>query len=89
MSLTSFKPKRFEKIVGVVKQHHCILYKTHKEGTDVPLILRVLIIYISGGTYSLKSTPNDRFVETLFLALLFYSPSKLIGHYNPSVRITT
>ena len=47
----------------------------------------MLIIYISGGTYSLKSTPNDRFVETLFLALLFYSPSKLIGHYNPSVRI--
>ena len=30
----------------------------------------VLILYISGGTYSLKSTSNDRF-EKLFMAILF------------------
>ena len=34
-------------------------------------MLCVLILYISGGTYSLKSTPNDRFVEKLFMAILF------------------
>ena len=34
-------------------------------------MLRVLILYISGGTYSLKSTPNDRFFEKLFMAILF------------------
>ena len=28
-------------------------------------MLCVLIIYISGGTYSLKSTPNDKFFEKL------------------------
>ena len=31
----------------------------------------VLILYISGGTYSLKSTPNNRFFEELFMAILF------------------
>ena len=31
----------------------------------------VLISHISGGTYSLKSTPNDRFFEKLFMAILF------------------
>ena len=34
-------------------------------------MLCVLILYISGGTYSLKSTPNDRFFEKLFMAILF------------------
>ena len=34
----------------------------------------VLILYISGGTYSLKSTPNDRF-EKLFIAIFIYSQS--------------
>ena len=33
-------------------------------------MLCVLILYISGGTYSLKSTPNDRF-EKLFTTILF------------------
>ena len=27
-----------------------------------PVVLCVLILYISGGTYSLKSTPNARFL---------------------------
>ena len=36
-----------------------------------PLILCVLILYISGGTYSLKSIPNDRFFKRLFGAILF------------------
>ena len=27
-----------------------------------PLMLCVLILYISGGKYSLKSTPNDKFL---------------------------
>ena len=30
-----------------------------------------LILYVSGGTYSLKSTPNDWFFEKLFMAILF------------------
>ena len=30
-----------------------------------------LILYISGGTYSLKSTPNDRFFEKVFMIILF------------------
>ena len=34
-------------------------------------MLCVLILYISGGTYSLKSTPNDRFFVKLFMAILF------------------
>ena len=34
-------------------------------------MLCVLILYISGATYSLKSTPNDRFFEKLFMAILF------------------
>ena len=34
-------------------------------------MLCVLILYISGGTYSLKSIPNDRFFEKLFMAILF------------------
>ena len=34
-------------------------------------MLWVLILFISGGTYSLKSTPNDRFFEKLFTPILF------------------
>ena len=34
-------------------------------------MLCVLILYISGRTYSSKSTPNDRFLEKLFMAILF------------------
>ena len=34
-------------------------------------MLCVLILYISGGTYSLKSTPNDRVIEKLLMAILF------------------
>ena len=37
--------------------------------------LCALILYISGGTYSLKSTPNDKFFEKVFMAILFYSQS--------------
>ena len=35
----------------------------------------MLILYINGGTYSLKSTPNDRFFffEKLFMAVLIAS----------------
>ena len=40
-----------------------------------PLMVCVLIFVISGGTYSLKSTPNDRFFEKLFMAVLIYSQS--------------
>ena len=35
-------------------------------------MLCVLILYISGGSYSLKSTPNGRFFEKLLMAILFY-----------------
>ena len=34
-------------------------------------MLCVLILYISGGTYILKSTSNDRFFEKLFMAFVF------------------
>ena len=34
-------------------------------------MLCALILYISDGTYSLKSTPNDSFFEKLFMAILF------------------
>ena len=40
-----------------------------------PLMLCVSILYISDGTYSLKSTPNDRFFEKLFLAIFIHSQS--------------
>ena len=57
-------------------------------------MLCVLILYISGGTYSLKSAPNDRFFEKLFMAILFSLRvfarnlhTYMIGHYNRSVRI--
>ena len=33
-------------------------------------VVYVLILYISGETYSLKSTPNDRFFEKHFLQIL-------------------
>ena len=33
-------------------------------------MLCVSIVYISGGTYSLKSAPNDRFFEKLFITIL-------------------
>ena len=38
-------------------------------------MLYVLILYISGRTYSLKSTPNDRFFEKLFMAVLIHYQS--------------
>ena len=34
-------------------------------------VVCVIFLYISGGTYSLKSIPNDRFFEKLFMAILF------------------
>ena len=36
----------------------------------------VLILYMRGGTYSLKSIPNDRFLGIYFNAILFYSAGK-------------
>ena len=34
-------------------------------------MLYALILYTSGGTYTLKSTPNDRFLRSFFMAGLF------------------
>ena len=34
-------------------------------------MLCALILYMSGETYSLKSTTNDRFFDKLFMAILF------------------
>ena len=34
-------------------------------------MLCVLILYVSGGTYSLKSAPNNRFFVKLNMAILF------------------
>ena len=36
-------------------------------------VVWVNFLYISGGTYSLKLVPNDRFVEKLFMAIFIYS----------------
>ena len=36
-------------------------------------MLCVLILYISGGTCSLKSAPNDRYFGKFFMAIFFYS----------------
>ena len=38
-------------------------------------MLCVLILYISGGTYSLTSIPSDRFFEKLFMTIFIYSQS--------------
>ena len=49
--------------------------------TSIHAYIIVLILYISGRTYSFKSAPNDSvfffffFLQTLFLAILFYSQS--------------
>ena len=43
-------------------------------------ILCVLILYISGGTYSLNSTPNDRFFEKLFMAIFY-----LLSEFLPDI----
>ena len=34
-------------------------------------MLCALILYVSGGTYSLTSTPNDRFLRNFFMAIWF------------------
>ena len=35
-------------------------------------MLCVLVLYINGGTYSLKSAPNDTFVEKFFYGNFIY-----------------
>ena len=40
----------------------------------------VLILYISGGAYSLKSTPNDRFSEKLFMPIFY-----LLSEFLPDI----
>ena len=40
-------------------------------------MLCVLILYINGRTYSLKSTPNNRFFEKLFMAGFYLLPEFL------------
>ena len=46
----------------------------------------VLILYMSGGTYGLKSTPKDTFFEKLFMALLLpfntFVPLFTLNWYN-------
>ena len=43
-------------------------------------MLFVLILYISVGTYSLKSSPNDRFFEKLFMAIF-----NLLSQFLPEI----
>ena len=38
---------------------------------DLASPITALILYMSGGTYSLKSTPNDKIFEKLCRAILF------------------
>ena len=52
-------------------------------------MLYAIILYTSGGTYSLKSTPSDRFLSFCQKSSERKSPKKyIIGHYNPSVWIS-
>ena len=37
------------------------------------LMLCELILYVSGGTYSLTSTPNERFLTNIFMAIVIHS----------------
>ena len=53
-------------------------------------MLCALILYISGGTYSLKSTPNDRFFEKLFIAIMLtfrVLPESAKNNFNVCVRV--
>ena len=43
-------------------------------------MLFVLILRISGGPYSLKSTPNDKFFEKLFTAIFY-----LLSEFLPEI----
>ena len=43
-------------------------------------MLCVLILHISGGTYYLKSTPNDRFVAKLFKTIFY-----LLSEFLPKI----
>ena len=36
-------------------------------------MLCALIVYMRGGTYSLKATPNDRFLRRFFMAIFLLS----------------
>ena len=40
------------------------------------LCVLFFFLYISGGTYSLKSIPNDGFFKKLFMAILIYSAKR-------------
>ena len=40
-----------------------------------PLMLCALILFVIGGTYSLTSTPNDRFLRNFLMAVFIYSQS--------------
>ena len=44
---------------------------TYIIGNDQPFSYHALILYMSGGTYSLKSTPNDRFLRSFYMTILF------------------
>ena len=62
-------------------------------------MLCVLILYVSSGTYSLKSTLNDRFCEKLFMAILFTKYMSAVnlltnvqtfkGHIGYQISLTT
>ena len=36
-------------------------------------MVSLVILYMSGGAYGLQLSPNDRFFEKLFMAILIYS----------------
>ena len=52
-----------------------------------PLMMWALILYVSGGTYSLMSTPNDRFVRNFYMAGLLFTltvfPKNLLRANHP------
>ena len=60
-------------IFDVIRSQNVLLIHTYIIGhyNSSFRMLCVLIFYISGGTFSLKSILNDRFLEKLFITFLF------------------
>ena len=54
-----------------------------------PLTLCVLFLYISGRTYSLKSTPNGRYFKNLFMSIFIYCDFFSAKKMSPCYKVHT
>ena len=85
MYASVLKNWNFEKVNFCIKWYFCkkihtYIYIGHYNHSIritikflTPLTFCVLILCMCGGTYSLKSTSNDRFLRNFFMAILFGS----------------